>query len=585
MNINKKEVNLIATIKTIYSLLVFREKKLFFVFVILSIFSLFFEALGIALFIPLISLITNSIEIENNFLKYFYSFFISKNQEFTFLYLILFFIFAFLAKNIVLIAINYWQLRYGELIRRRISNEMFKKYVDQNINFFFNKDKSIIIKYIQSETNHIKETVNYLGNIFSEILILLLLVLTLISFSNSYIFIIILTFGIFAFLFDKITKKKIKKLGEIRFNSSNKFVKILMDGFKSIRDLKLYNKSFFYFENFKKYNAEFGNASTNFGFFNNLSRPFFEIIAILSFLLFCLISFKTGNSVSDIIGQLSILFLITIRLMPSVTKIATGFSGMRYVSSGLNEMKLEFENLKNNILINNKNKKYEINDFKKHIKLKNVNFSYPNKKEIFKNLNVEIEKGDRIAIVGKSGSGKSTFLDILVGFFNPNSGQFIIDDVQYSFDEVYRMNLFGYVYQNINILNDTILKNLTYSNNVNLIDMAKIYKACQEAQILDFIESLPEKFETIIGEDGSKISGGQKQRLGIARALISGPKILILDEATNALDKKTENEFFNVIKNIDKDLCILFVSHKTLDYNFINKKLIIEGKNLIFENL
>ena len=100
-----------------------------------------------------------------------------------------------------------------------------------------------------------------------------------------------------------------------------------MDGFKSIRDLKLYNKSFFFFilKILKKYNADFGNASTNFGFFNNLSRPFFEIIAILSFLLFCLISFKTGNSVSDIVGQLSILFLITIRLMPSVTKIATGF--------------------------------------------------------------------------------------------------------------------------------------------------------------------------------------------------------------------------------------------------------------------
>lgn len=585
MNINKKEVNLIGTIKTIYSLLVLREKKLFFVFVILSILSLFFEALGIALFIPLISLITNSVEIENNLLKYFYSLFISENEEFTFLYLILFFIFAFLAKNIVLIAINYWQLRYGELIRRRISNEMFKKYVDQNINFFFNKDKSIIIKYIQSETNHIKETVNYLGNIFSEILILLLLVITLISFSNSYIFIIILTFGIFAFLFDKITKKKIKKLGEVRFNSSNKFVKILMDGFKSIRDLKLYNKSFFYFENFKKYNADFGNASTNFGFFNNLSRPFFEIIAILSFLLFCLISFKTGNSVSDIVGQLSILFLITIRLMPSVTKIATGFSGMRYVSSGLKEMKLEFENLEKNIFLNNQAKKYQVNDFKRSIKLKNVNFSYPNKKEIFNNLNVEIEKGDRIAIVGKSGSGKSTFLDILVGFFNPHSGNFIIDDKQYLFNEVYRMNLFGYVYQNINILNDTILKNLTYSNNINLIDMGKIYKACQEAQILDFIESLPKKFETIIGEDGSKISGGQKQRLGIARALISSPKILILDEATNALDKKTENEFFNVIKNIDKDLSILSVSHKSLDYNFFNKKLVIEGKNLIFENL
>ena len=123
---------------------------------------------------------------------------------------------------------------------------MFKKYVDQNINFF-NKDKSIIIKYIQSETNHIKETVNYLGNIFSEILVCLFIVITLVSFSNSYIFIIILTFGIFAFLFDKITKKKIKKLGEIRFNSSNKFVKILMDGFKSIKDLKKYNKSFFYF--------------------------------------------------------------------------------------------------------------------------------------------------------------------------------------------------------------------------------------------------------------------------------------------------------------------------------------------------
>ena len=201
-----------------------------------------------------------------------------------------------------------------------------------------------------------------------------------------------------------------------------------------------------------------------------------------------ILNLKFANNSDKIFVDLSVLFLITIRLLPSANKVASAFVGLRYVSHGISEMVNQYNQITNlNNLhdhkINNKVKKFD-----KSIKLKSVNFGYDNKKKIFENLNFEIKKGEKVALVGESGSGKSTFLDLITGFIFPSKGQIIFDGHEYNINEVSRLSLFGYVHQDVVLFNDTIINNITLSNksekDYSAEDLNKIYNYCKKARYM-----------------------------------------------------------------------------------------------------
>ena len=213
-----------------------------------------------------------------------------------------------------------------------------------------------------------------------------------------------------------------------------------------------------------------------------------------------------------------------------------------------------------------------IKNFKKNIKLKSIEFGYKNNDLVFEDLNLNIDKGEKIALIGESGSGKTTLLDILTGFVNPSKGQIIVDDKKYNINKISRLDLFGYVHQDVIIFNDTIINNITLSNKskseYDADELKRVYDCCKKAQIYDFITSLPQGLFSQVGEDGLNISGGQKQRIGIVRALVANASILILDEATNSLDDKTEENFFEVLSDLHEELTIISINHKLKNKNF-----------------
>ncbi|MCK9272632.1 ABC transporter ATP-binding protein/permease [Candidatus Gracilibacteria bacterium] len=201
-------------------------------------------------------------------------------------------------------------------------------------------------------------------------------------------------------------------------------------------------------------------------------------------------------------------------------------------------------------------------EFNKSLVFKNVSFSYPNVgKEVLKNINLEIKKGQKIALVGQTGSGKSTIANLITRFYNIEKGEILLDDTN-----IYDIKLskyrqkFGQVFQDTTLFNDTILNNLKYINEGANFDDIK--KACREAEILDFIELLENGFDTIVGERGLRLSGGEKQRLSIARVFLVNPEILILDEATSALDAKIENLIQKALKKLTKGKTSIIIAHR-----------------------
>lgn len=575
--------------KLIFGILNKQEKKNFLVFIFLALLSLILEALGITLFLPIMSYLISPDIIQNN--KYFLllkEFLVFENDINYFYLLISVFTLIFVLKNFVLIIINYWQLNFGNQIRVRLSNIFFSSYLKQNINFYLDKDKSILSKYTHAETNHIKETIFLLGNFYSEIFIIFFLVAFIIVTNNVLVIGLLIACFFIAYLFDSITKSKLRRAGIERFEKSNKTVKIIMDAFKSIRDLKLYKKEDTFFKNFQKNNKIFGQATVKYGFILQLPRYFFESIALIFFLFLTILNLSVNDNTQESFVNLTVLFLITIRLLPSANKVATAFVGLRYVSPGIFEMVKEYKQIAGIKNLDNIINKKIIKNFSDSIELKTVDFTYENKKFIFEDLNLKIKKGDRIALIGESGSGKTTFLDILTGFVNPTKGKIKFDETEYDINEISRLDLFGYVHQDVILFNDTIINNITLSNknesDYDSEELSRIYNYCKKAQIYDFIMSLPSKLFSKVGEDGINISGGQKQRIGIARALVSEASILILDEATNSLDDKTEENFFEVLNNLDKELTIISINHKLKNKSFFNYIYELKNKKLVKVN-
>lgn len=228
------------------------------------------------------------------------------------------------------------------------------------------------------------------------------------------------------------------------------------------------------------------------------------------------------------------------------------------------------------------NSKFE---FINSIQLKDISFKYPeNQKWIFKNINFEIKKGDRIGLIGVTGSGKSTLVDIIMGLLTPSEGNIYIDGVQLAPQNLkIWQNLISHVPQNIYLSDTSIIENIAFGVDKNKIDYKLAIECAKKAKIYDSIESLPQKFDTIVGERGSKLSGGQRQRIGIARALYKNAKIIVFDEATNALDNATEKKVIDSINLIDKEITLIFIAHRLSTLDKCNKIIKVEEEKIILE--
>ena len=291
---------------------------------------------------------------------------------------------------------------------------------------------------------NIKDTIYYLGNVYSEILIIFTLVSFIIYLNNATVILLLIGLIILAVIFDNFTKKILRKAGAARFESSNIFVKTATDGFKLIRDLKLYKKENIFLSKFEQSNTTWGKSQVRFATIGILPRYFFETVAIIFFLILTLISVNNNfDNNEKVLIELSLLFLITIRLLPSINKVTTSLAGMRFVAPGLKTLYLEYKSILNFKDIKKDIVQNEVTVMNEFIKLKNVNFLYEKNNLIFKNLNFDILKGDKIALIGDSGSGKSTFLDILVGFLDAQEGQLIIDGKEHNINNISRNKLLG----------------------------------------------------------------------------------------------------------------------------------------------
>ena len=483
------------------------------------------------------------------------------------LFLSFFIVAVFAFKAVYLLIINYYQFSIIKKIKIKLSQNLIKSYILKPYIFFVNQNSSNISKNVLMEIDY---TITFLQStiqIVKEITLLISIFILLLLFEPVTIIIIFAALLLFLVIFLLSVDKNLKKVAIRRVAFLDEIFKATFQLFGAIREIKVFKKEKFFLDRINSNKSNFEHQLLLATFVMSLPRIVFEFIAILIISLI-IISFVIFNrDLYLLLPFLSLVAVSIIRMMPSFSGIASALTYITVYKNSYNIVMDEIFLFLKNDLIKHKNgsqltEAKNIND-KNIVKANNLEFSYigtkQNKSYSIKNISLDIDKGSMVGIFGKSGSGKSTLINILLRLLDPEKGEVIYN---FSTKDSYKDSKISFVPQDIYLLDDTIKNNVAFGIDEKLIDEERVIQCLKDTEMWDYVRKNPKGLNLLVGEKGIRLSGGEKQRLGLARALCTKPEILILDEATNALDYKTENEVFKSIKKLRKKITIIIISHK-----------------------
>ena len=550
----------------IYPFLNRRRKFQLVFFTFIMIISALCESFTIASLVTFISVLTKPDNLQNIIIFQNISNFLGiKDSSELLLPLTLVFCFAILSSGIIRILNLAISTKLAALIGNDLSYDCFKKTLYQPYEIHINRNSS---KTISTITDYIAGTtaaLNAFLQMISALVISLFLFITLFILNAKVASLVIVIITLFYTLISFLVSKRFKSNSLITSYASKEQIKSIQEGLGAIRDILLSDTQLFYLKKFKISDRKKRIKQAENNFLAVSPKYALESIGII---LISIIAFKYSNTDSqgiEVIPFLAAFALGAQKLLPACQLVYLNWSSVKsfnYQIDGvinLLKQKIEFKDIKD--IKNNKvNLKLE-----KSLIIKNLCFSY-NKSSDFSlsKINLKINKGDRLGIIGKTGSGKSTLVDLIMGLLTPDSGQIIIDGKDLSEPKnikSWRASI-AHVPQNIYLTDASIEENIALGINKNNIDFELIKKCAEKAQLERFISNLSQGYKTFIGERGIKLSGGQKQRIGIARALYKKANLLFLDEATSALDNKTETEFLKTLDNISKEITLVIVAHR-----------------------
>ena len=389
-------------------------------------------------------------------------------------------------------------------------------------------------------------------------------------------------FILFIVIFYSLTYQLSSWRGKISYILSIKNLKVIDETFNLIKEIRLYNKKRFFFNLFEDQIEVAEKQKLYNSVLSVTPRYIIEIgLLLIIFLIFIFFNFILGD-LNQSLPVITFISVAAIRLIPAFRMIASSINHINFRSTHLSSVLLELKNLQKENYNNEENHDYEKNfNFENQIKISNVKFKYKEQKNDSLNIkNIEIKKGEKIGVIGQSGSGKTTFINVLLGFLSPYSGEILVDGKNIYKNIFNWSKIIGYVPQEINFLDDKISKNIALGVDENKIDKDKLENSINVSNLKEFVKNKKDGLDTIIGNNALKVSGGQRQRIGIARALYGEPQVLILDEATNSLDKENEIDIINDVISI-KNLTSIIIAHRVESLKKCDKIIVFEKGEII----
>lgn len=554
------------TLIKILNLLSRVERRRAFYLLIMILFMALLDTLGIASIIPFIAVLTNPDLIETNIVlkkvyKYLNVFGVDTNQDF--LFILGLFVFFILAFSLTFKAfLTYLQLRFTSMCEYSLSKRITESYLNQPYSWFLSRHSADLGKTILSEVGLIiskglKPLMNLItyGIIAGAILVLLIIADPIIALISGFIF------SVAYLLLYKFTRSFLAHIGKERLKANQKRFTIISEAFGAAKELKIGSLEQTFLARFSNPSKLLARHTAIAGAISQLPRYALEMIAFGGMLLLILSLMIQKVIFVNILPLIALYAFAGYRLLPAFQQIYGSITQLRFVGPSLDAIHDDIKNLVPKI----SQKEKKLISLNNKIKLKNLYYQYPNSSRItLKNININIPISSTVGIVGTTGSGKTTLIDVILGLLHAQKGTLEVDNTIIDQNNCHAwQRSIGYVPQEIFITDDTLEANIAFGIDKQNVNQNSIIQAAKIANIHDFvINDLPEKYQTKVGERGVRLSGGERQRIGLARAVYRNPDILILDEATSALDNLTEKLVMEKIRNFEDKKTIIMIAHR-----------------------
>lgn len=552
----------------IFKILTPKQMRICTLLIIGMVIDALFEAFGIGAISPLVRIISSPNYLETHHrTRHIVNFFGIHTHQGFILFATVGVLCFYLCKDLFHLLQVRLQLAFSLSNQKDYTQRLYTYYMTKPYLFHVKMNSAVLIRNITRGAEVVFSNVLVTTlNLIAEFLTIFVILLLLLHMDRVIAIGVAVVLGPAIFLILKGFRRKISKKGEVQKKYSAEFTKWLQQGLGSIKETKVMQKEDYFNANFSHAYSQFSDASKDFMFINSTPRVFVELTGIAGLAFLVIIKILMNVEPITIVPSLSVLLLAIFRLMPCANRIINSVNSIKFNQPLFDEIfsdLLEVKILKDRAERNIKEEKVAKMPFERELSIKNISFTYPEKSEkVLDDISFDIPKGSFVGIVGPSGAGKTTFVDVLLGLLPPQSGQIYADG-----RDIYA-NISGWLYnvayvpQTIYLIDGSIRENIALGIPEAEVTQEKIDNALKMAELYDFVQTLPQKDKTKTGEGGAMLSGGQKQRIGIARALFKNPEVLILDEATSALDNETERKFTETILKLKGHITIISIAHR-----------------------
>lgn len=531
----------------------------------------FLETLGVSTMIPVVTVLLTPEKVQEYIDQYD---FLSKicntlhitsvNQVAVSLLLLL--MAVYVIKNVYLLFLVYRQNTFITQNRNNMISRVMAEFLNRPYEQYLGADIPTVFRITDSDIPQTFALMLAVLSLASEVVVSCLIFLVLLIQNVKMTLFVMFVFGVLTLVIVKVLKPRLNRIGAKNQEIQSRIAKWRIQATYGLKDVKVLNREEFFVRNYYETGKVGANVARNYAVLNNTPRLLIETIFIVSMLGYVAIYINGGGDVSEMMTTIATFGVAAIRVLPSVNRINTYITEIAYATPSLNFV---YENLQQGMKTdamlaerkaNSQKEKLKLDD---KIELNHISFHYPDSdKNIFTDAHMVVPRGKSVGIMGSSGAGKSTIVDILLGLLHAQEGQITCDGVDIFKNYESWLAQIGYIPQSIYLIDESIRENIAFGIDADKIDEKRIWEVLEEAQLKEFIEELPEGLDTTIGDRGIRLSGGQRQRIGIARALYHNPEILVFDEATSALDNETEAAVMEAVNSFHGKKTMVIIAHR-----------------------
>lgn len=504
-------------------------------------------------------------------------------------------IILFFIKNVYQIFLIHRQNTFITRARNDMISRVMREFLNRPYEDYLGADIPTVFRITDSDIPRTFTLMLSLLSLATELIVSIGLGAVILIMQPMMTIICVIVFILLTLFNSKLLKPRLNKIGKENQETQSRIAKWRLQAIYGLKDVKVLNRQDFFIRNYYESGKVGADLARDYAVMNNIPRILIETIFVTVILVYVLFSMLTSGNTKDVLAQLTAIGLAAVRIMPAVNRINTYLAEIAY-----NQYSLDF--VYNNLTDSMKMDKAmraeraaiagpELH-LEKEIEIKDITFAYPDSEtNIFSGASMVVPKGKSVGIIGPSGAGKSTVVDIILGLLHVQSGEILCDGSNIFSNYDSWLAQIGYIPQTIYMVDESIRENIAFGIDAEKIDEDRIWEVMEEAQLADFVKSLPEGLDTKIGDRGVRLSGGQRQRIGIARALYHNPEILVFDEATSALDNETEAAVMEAVNSFHGKKTMIIIAHRlnTIEncdiiYEVKDEKITqttLEGRNVI----